>query len=165
MAKDGNCMVNAICEQLSLKSEDVMSRYGITYLRRQVVDHAVNNIENLREYLEKNIKELYGGGDGEVGPFSISSYLDYTLKDKSWGDTIFLSLVCSMWGLRLSVVRSDNLIIVKFRHNGPLKDVDLGLLYNGQEENGCTTHHFLELMANSWRVLNCLFQIIIMMRR
>ena len=114
-----------------------MLRYGITYLRRQVVDHAVNNIENLREFLEKNIKELYGGGgDGEVSPFRISSYLDYTLKDKSWGDTIFLSLVCSMWGLRLSVVRSDNLMEVKFRHNGPLKDVDLGLLYNGQEENG-----------------------------
>ena len=34
-----------------------------------------------------------------------------------------------MWGLRLSVVRSDNLKEVKFRHNGPLKDVDLGLLY------------------------------------
>ena len=47
-----------------------------------------------------------------------------------------LSLVCSMWGLRLSVVRSNNLMEVKFRHNGPLKDVDLGLLYNGQEENG-----------------------------
>ena len=82
-------MVNAIYEQLLLKSEDVMLRYGITYLRRQVVDHAVNNIENLRDFLEKNIKELYGWGDGEVGPFSISSYLDYTLKDKSWGDTIF----------------------------------------------------------------------------
>ena len=62
VVKDGNCMVNAIYEQLSLKSEDVMSRYGITYLRRQVVDHAMNNIDNLREYLEKNIKELYGGG-------------------------------------------------------------------------------------------------------
>ena len=34
------------------------------------------------------------------------------------------------------MVRSDNLMEVKFRHNGPLKDVDLGLLYNGQEENG-----------------------------
>ena len=52
VAKDGNCM-NAIYEQRSLKSEDVMSRYGITYLRRWVVDHAINNIENLREYLEK----------------------------------------------------------------------------------------------------------------
>ena len=29
-----------------------------------------------------------------------------------------------MWGLRLSVVRSDNLMEVKYRHNGPLKDVD-----------------------------------------
>ena len=83
-------MVNAIYEQLSLKSDDVMSRYGITYLRRQVVNHAINNIDNMREYLEKNINELYGcGGEGELGPFSISSYLDYTLKDKSWKDTIF----------------------------------------------------------------------------
>ena len=70
VAKDGNCMVNAIYEQLSLKSEDVMSRYGITYLRRQVVDHAVNNIENLREYLEKNIKELYDGGMGKLVPLA-----------------------------------------------------------------------------------------------
>ena len=69
VAKDGNCMVNAIYEQLSLKSEDVMSRYGITYLRRQVVDHAVN-IVNLREYLEKNRKELYGGGMGKSVPLA-----------------------------------------------------------------------------------------------
>ena len=55
-------MVNAIYEQLSLKSEDVMSRYGITYLRRQVVDHAVNNIENLREFLEKTLKDYMVGG-------------------------------------------------------------------------------------------------------
>ena len=128
-------MVNAIFEQLSLKSQDVVARYGITYIRRQVVDHAINNIENLREYLENNIRNLYGGG-GEVGPFSIASYFEYTLKDKSWGDTIFLGLVCSMWGLRLSVVRADNLMELKYRHNGPLKDVDLGLLYNGQEEKG-----------------------------
>ena len=33
-------------------------------VRRQDVDHAVNNIENLREYLEKNTKELYVGGWG-----------------------------------------------------------------------------------------------------
>ena len=36
-----------------------------------------------------------------------------------------------MWGLRLSVVRSDNLMQVDYGHNGPLKDVDLALLYNG----------------------------------
>ena len=69
VAKDGNCMVNAIYEQLSLKSEDVMSRYGITYLRRQVVDHAVN-IVNLREYLEENRKELYDGGMGRSVPLA-----------------------------------------------------------------------------------------------
>ena len=68
VANDGNYMVNSIYEQLSLKSDDVMSKYGITYLRRQVVDHAINNTDNLREYLEKNIKELYGGGMGKWVP-------------------------------------------------------------------------------------------------
>ena len=34
------------------------------------------------------------------------------------------------------MVRSDNLMEVKYRLHGPLKDVDLGLLYNGQEETG-----------------------------
>ena len=70
VGKDGNCMVNSIYEQLSLKSDDVMSRYGITYLRRLVVDHAINNTDNLREYLEKNIKELYGAGMGKWVPLS-----------------------------------------------------------------------------------------------
>ena len=63
---------------------------------------------------------------------------------------IFLTLVCSMWGLRLSVVRSDNLRQVDYRHNGPLKDVDLGLLYNGQEETG---EHYSHLSRNDGQFL------------
>ena len=66
--------------------------------------------------------------------------------------------------LAFQVVRSDNLMQVNYRHNGPLKDVDLALLYNGQEETGGTTHHYSEMMGNFWRVLNYLFQMIIMMR-
>ena len=134
--RDGNCMLNAIYQQLSLKTQEVLDRYGICYMRRQVVDHAIQNITELRPFLEKNIRELYGAGDGELGPFSIASYFEYILKDKSWGDTIFLSLVCSMWGLRLTVVRSDNLMEIKYRHNGELKDVCVGLLYNGEEDKG-----------------------------
>ena len=134
--RDGNCMVNAIYQQLSLKTQEVLDRYGICYMRRQVVDHAIQNITELRPFLEKNIRELYGAGDGELGPFSIASYFEYILKDKSWGDTIFLSLVCSMWGLRLTVVCSDNLMEIKYRHNGELKDVCVGLLYNGEEDKG-----------------------------
>ena len=41
-----------------------------------------------------------------------------------------------MWGVRISVVRSDNLTEMKYRHQGPSKEVCLGLLYNGKEEGG-----------------------------
>ena len=54
-------MVNSIYEQLSLKSDDVMSRCGITYLRRQVMDHAIINIDNLRDYLEKTSRNCMVG--------------------------------------------------------------------------------------------------------
>ena len=83
VAKDGNWMVNAIYEQLSLKSD------GITYLRRQVVDHAINNIENLREYLEKNIKELYGRGMGKWVPLAFQ-VTRLPLKRQKLGRYIFL---------------------------------------------------------------------------
>ena len=55
-----------------------------------------------------------------------------------------------MWGLRLSVVRSDNLMQVDSRHNGPLKDVDLALLYNGQEK---TDGHYSPLFRNDGQFL------------
>ena len=55
-----------------------------------------------------------------------------------------------MWGLRLSVVRSDNLMQVDYRHNGPLKDVDLALLYKGQEETG---GHYSPLFRNDGQFL------------
>ena len=48
------------------------------------------------------------------------------------------------------MVISDNLMQVNYRHNGPLKDVDLGLLYNGQEETG---GHYSPLFRNDGQFL------------
>ena len=45
------------------------------------------------------MRELYGSGeDGRVGPFNANMYLQYILKDGSWGDNIMLGLIASMWG-------------------------------------------------------------------
>ena len=61
---DGNCMVQSILEQVSMKTEGVMNRYSSIYLRRQVINHGLNNIEILRSFLEKNFREIYGLGEG-----------------------------------------------------------------------------------------------------
>ena len=57
--QDGNCMVQIILQQVSMKTEEVMNRYSI-YLRRQVINHGLNNIDIRRPFLEKNIREIYG---------------------------------------------------------------------------------------------------------
>ena len=136
MKQDGNCIVQAVLDQLSMKTDEVVEKYSSIYLRRQVVNHACNNLDFLRNFLETNIRQLYGQGEEGVGPFSLASYLESIIEDKTWGDMIFLYLLASMWGVRISVVRSDNLTEIKYRHQGPLKEVCLGLLYNGKEEGG-----------------------------
>ena len=115
MKQDGNCIVQAVLDQLSMKTDEVVEKYSSIYLRRQVVNHACNNLDILREFLETNIRQLYGQGEEGVGPFSLASYLENILEDKAWGDVIFMYLLASMWGVRISVVRSDNLTEIKYK--------------------------------------------------
>ena len=52
------------------------------------------------------------------------------------GDSIFVNLLASLWGVRITIVRCDTLTEIRYRHEGPLKEVCIGLLYNGKEEGG-----------------------------
>ena len=76
------------------------------------------------------------GQGGEAGPFSIRSYLKYMVQDKVWGDSIFIGLVASMWGCRISVLRADSGKVVNYRHELPLGMCDIGLLFNCKLHSG-----------------------------
>ena len=41
-----------------------------------------------------------------------------------------------MWGVRITILRCDTLAEIRYRHEGPLKEDCIGLLYNGKEEGG-----------------------------
>ena len=41
-----------------------------------------------------------------------------------------------MWGLRVTILRSDNYAELKFRHDLKMEDADLVLLYNGKPVQG-----------------------------
>ena len=71
-----------------------------------------------------------------MGPFSVKGYLKYILKDKKWGDSIFLGLLASMWGCRITVLRADNGREIRYRHDMSLGATDIGLLFNGKIECG-----------------------------
>ena len=56
--------------------------------------------------------------------------------DKVEGDGIILKLIASMWGCRISIVRSDSCKEVRFRHDKNIDGSDFVLLYNCCEKNG-----------------------------
>ena len=110
--------------------------YTQMYLRHQVICHLLTNFEAFYDEISKDIKFEYGRIDSEEGPFSMKMWCEYILEDKKYCDSIFLKLVASMWGLRVTIVRSDNCAEFKFRHDMKLDDADLCVLYNGIPVNG-----------------------------
>ena len=59
---------------------------------------------------------------GENGPFSVLEYVQYMNRTKVWGDSIMIQLISSMWGCRVTVLRSDCCKEIRFRHDEPLKN-------------------------------------------
>ena len=55
------------------------------------------------------------------------------LEPDSFGDSIILKTASVLWGIRITVVQSskDGPRVHRFRHQKPMKDVDMVLLFNG----------------------------------
>ena len=95
-----------------------------------MIAHACEGMDYLKMFLNKEITQLYGSGEEENGPFSIKGYLRFMLTDGEWCDSIFIYLIASCWGLRVTVVRSGSCAEVQYRHDKPLSEVDIGLMFN-----------------------------------
>ena len=114
-----------------------------------LVNHFVGTQDVLYD-VKQGILENYGWENSEVGPFSIKGYLKYIMKDTTWGDSITLCLLASMWGVRITIVDSKNFNETRIRHDRDLsKDIDFILLFNGIEEKG----HYSSIRRSD-RVLN-----------
>ena len=148
MNGDGDCLFRAILEQLEFDSKLDKLKYCPVHFHRQMVYHFIRNCEQLYEVVKQGITENYGlpedpnekrddeEQEAQVGPFSIVGYMKYILGSKKWGDSICLILIASMWCARISVVLSRSLGQLKFRHDLPLEQADLILVYNNNELNG-----------------------------
>ena len=126
-------------DQIEFGDLQYQEKYTPIYLKRQIVVHYILNCEVnelLKDWVIDQIRHMYGTGEGVVGPFSIVSYFNHILQDKQWGDSIMIMLLASMWGLRITVVRGDTGNQIKYRHSKGLKDICVGLMYNGKEEGG-----------------------------
>ena len=129
-------MPNAVIAQLSFKEDDDEMLYTGMYLRRQVIWHFLVNFDKFKEDIMEDIRMEYGRIDSEEGPFSVKQWCQYIFTDKKYCDSLFVKLLSSMWGIRISLIRSDNCQELKFRHNFSLEDADLVLLFNSLPVNG-----------------------------
>ena len=149
-------MFNAILKTLHFHNDDERQLYTAIHLRRQIITHMVGNIDLLYPVVKQGILENYGWQEEDddddsmekVGPFSIYSWAFYMKNNFMWGDSVILSLLASMWSIRLIIVGSRSLHEVRFRHDLDLEFTDITLVYNTSEGNG----HYSGLLRRNQEV-------------
>ena len=134
-------MLTALLVQIEFQSEVQKKRYTPIYIRCQVVVHFMERREEFSEEVMKGIRDEYGlvedQADGtHPGPFSVYAWVRYMSQDKTEADGILIKLIASMWGCRITIVRSDSCKEVRFRHDKNLGDTDFAVLYNCSEKGG-----------------------------
>ena len=134
-------MFNAILKILHFHNDDERQLYTAIHLRRQIITHMVGNTDLLYPVVKQGILENYGWQEEEddsmekVGTFSIYSWALYMKNNLVWGDSVILSLLASVWSIRLTIVSSRSLHEVRFRHDPDLEFTDIALVYNTSEGN------------------------------
>ena len=133
---DGNCMLNSVLCQLELATDDDAVLFTSMYIRRMAIRHFLEHYEQLKEIISFGIELEYGRVDSEVGPFSMKTWCEEMLKDKVYGDLCLLKLIASMWSIRITVIRGDSLEEIRIRHDLPLTNAEMVLVYNGVPLSG-----------------------------
>ena len=128
--------------------------YTQMYLRRAVVMHLISMWEIIGADISENIKYSYGHPNSEVRGmkikkvtgkgknriqsygFSVKDWCLYIMRDGSWCDEIFIKLVSSMWGCRISVLHAENLSAVTYHYEGSYDEAKITLMYNGNPSTG-----------------------------
>ena len=95
--RDGNCMFNAVLEEIQFDSDKDERWDNAERLRRQVIAFFCIKKDMFTDWITGHIRNKYGWCDKdsemELGPFSLKSYLKYMLGDCVWGDFIVLNLI------------------------------------------------------------------------
>ena len=89
------------------------------------------------------------------GPFSFREYLEYVLLDTTWGDELLIVAMSMRWQITITVVhagsseedeygqKKDPLRESRVRHNRPLEEVDLVLVYCGNNHYVGASKYFM----------------------
>ena len=116
------CMAQHASFFYKLLIEHIRSQYGPIRLsaaeyKQKRKDGTLTEIEEIDQNLP--------------GPFSFLGYLEYLLKPVSWGDQGVLVAVSMMWQLKITVVTAEKLHQERIRHDGPMAEADMLLIFCG----------------------------------
>ena len=140
---NGNCLFAAVKKSLQVhhsspggdRDEDRNLPYYLNrYFQRQVVHWMADNRAMVMHYMGNALRATYGLEDptaNHEGPMSYVTYLRKMLKKSFWGDEVVLWSISMMWGIKITVVNSKTLQEYRVRHDCSLRNVDVGLVYNG----------------------------------
>ena len=91
------------------------------------------------------------------GPFSFKEYLEYILLDGTWGDELLIVAMSLRWQIAITVVhagvddedpeKKDPLRESRVRHNRPLEEVDLVLVYCGHNHYVGASKYFFSFSS------------------
>ena len=143
------CLLDAVRHGIDLPQECVFQ-----ILKRQLIVWLAQNAKFAYEFFYPTIQLTYGcerlpqekydalKAAGKLtkkqeldqampGPFSYLSYLKYQLKDDTWADEIMVAVMTMMWQITITVVHAESLYVHRIRHDRYLRDVDLVLVFCG----------------------------------
>ena len=143
----GNCMYAAILRGTQMKRE-----VANMMLRRFIVKKIIQFPAFFSKYLRRSLAHTYGHArrdpaevdrlekEGKIsaddaaderlpGPFSLVTFCQHLLKDRTWGDQHVLAIISCLWQIRITVLHAEDLTETRIRHDLPLPQTDLLLLF------------------------------------
>ena len=145
----GNCQYAATQRGTGLKRE-----CSTMHLRRFIVMGICKHPAFFSKYLRHSLSTHFGHARmdpqelqaGEIagtiepdyaadqrlpGPFSLVSYCQHLVTDRTWGDIHSLTVLSCLWQIGITVLHTDQLNEHRIRHNHLLPKADLVLVFTG----------------------------------
>ena len=131
----GNCLYASVKRGMGVcvANNKDFPYYPTRYIRRQVANWLVCNHQRVILHKGPYLRETYGLPDPDTRfpqPFSYKQYCRNVLDRHFLGDAVILYAISCLWSLKITVVNSQTLQQYRVRHSAPLKNADLGLVFN-----------------------------------
>ena len=135
MRSTGNCLFHAFkgCLKVRTWADHSAPYFPCRYARRMVVAWMAHNRSFIWKHKRVSLQSKYGVEDGDYvpNPLSYKEYLRSMLKRGFWGEDVVLYSFSCLFDLKITVLNSRSLEEYRYRHNQPLGEADVVLVYNG----------------------------------